>query len=635
MQQLYRSSMSINHSQQQNSVRRRPAKAVAFGLWAAAVCSLPTAHSVPFPQAPSPDPAPAPESPSPPPAEPVPPPTFEPIAAPAPGDTTINTGPGTKPTGTAGPKPSGGTTSGSTKTNTPILPTNTLTSANTLPTTATTPNLNPIITVSRPTTTTTSSSSTSSKSTIVATRAIPTESPYGQVIGPDKNGNLMLTVSLVVVFAVLAGMGLVVFCLFKRRSAKRRMHVFGGKGSGSDSPLASTSGLGEMLAAASVKEGGAGGSGDSTNGDPRRNSGTIGTVASDMDLRRTMLQEMSERHHSALLSRRSSTLSIGGPPLQNASTPSGTPHSAPLQMLSPTMMAARPHSMGGAYSLDPNGSGTSLNNYQNMNRSSQYEEYYGGSSLGPANPPFLYNGSSRPGSVNYTGSNEQLLMRPSSVTLSRRSSLSPGVCPQTPEMQSLPTRSKTISVGYPTAPQPHYAHSTTMPSPLAGPVSTAGYQRGSFVVSSSENLMASSSSSSGSPDRHQSGVLNSSNSIRSDGSSGEEDSLRPQPRQHSNLVIPPSITTRPRSSVGLTNSMYGQPSMGSGYYQPPMPQPQQQYQHYPANGSGTAYYSQPLPYVDNASYSGQQQQQSSSSSSDSGKGTSAGTEKNTGSATEK
>ncbi|KAG0290492.1 hypothetical protein BGZ96_006046 [Linnemannia gamsii] len=164
----------------------------------------------------------------------------------------------------------------------------------------------------------------------------------------------MLTVSLIVVFVILAGMGLVVYCLFRRRSAKKRMHGFGGIGGKNNSGS-----LGSSVAA--------GGSGIGSNRKSmtarRQSSTSLGGGNSVIDTGKggdpmaSALAEMQEQQRrisdvdmsralqqNALLSRRSSTLSLGGfhhhnhhQYVQQNQHPGG-------RVVSPTLGPARPQS---------------------------------------------------------------------------------------------------------------------------------------------------------------------------------------------------------------------------------------------------------------------------------------------------
>ncbi|KAG0352133.1 hypothetical protein BG005_008382 [Podila minutissima] len=270
----------------------------------------------------------------------------------------------------------------------------------------------------------------------------PSETPYGYVPTEDKNGGLMLTVSLVVIFVVLSAMGLVVFCLFKRRNAKHRMGVFG-KVNGS-----STNGLDDFM---------------SPGAEAKKRESIKGASGSEMNLNRESLQEMSEQHQNALMARRSSTLSLGS--LQQQQVNRGS-------MLNPAS-PARPTSIGSNYwggsahgtpVLGPHGSAHNSmmmgNDFVSRPMSpefmnGQYGEYYG-----PPHASYMYPGgtSSGAGSINYS-SNEQLMQYPqapfthhngSGSNMSRRSSLSPGLYPSQPEISQISpvARSKTISVAH-------------------------------------------------------------------------------------------------------------------------------------------------------------------------------------------
>ncbi|KAG0085650.1 hypothetical protein BGZ93_000533, partial [Podila epicladia] len=296
-------------------------------------------------------------------------------------------------------------------------------------------------------------SSSTKSSTKTSRIQQPSETPYGYVSTEDKSGGLMLTVSLVVVFVVLSAMGLVVFCLFKRRNAKHRMGVFG-KVSGS-----STNGLDDFM---------------SPGAEAKQRESIKGASGSEMNLNRESLQEMSEQHQSTLMARRSSTLSLGS--LQQQQVNRGS-------MLNPAS-PARPNSVGSNYwggsahgtpVLGPHGSAhnSMMIGSDFVSRpmspeftNGQYEDYYG-----PPHASYMYPGgaSSGAGSISYS-SNEQLMQYPqapfthhngSGSNMSRRSSLSPGLYPYQPEIsQNSPVaRSKTISVAHSSGaytPPPHH-----------------------------------------------------------------------------------------------------------------------------------------------------------------------------------
>ncbi|KFH69309.1 hypothetical protein MVEG_04124 [Podila verticillata NRRL 6337] len=285
--------------------------------------------------------------------------------------------------------------------------------------------------------------SATTKSTSQTTVSVqqPSETPYGYVSTDDTNGGVMLTVSLVVVFVVLSAMGIVVFCLFKRRNAKHRMGLFGRTPSNNGS----SGGLGDFMSP----------------GEGKKRESIRGASASEMDLNRESLQEMSEHHQNALMTRRSSTLSLGS--LQQTPVNRGS-------MLSPSL-SARPTSIGsnhwGGSMHGPQSAHNSMvigNDHLSPRssefRNSQYDGYYG-----PPQASYMYpsggsgNGSSN--SINYS-SNEQLLQYPhapfthhngsSGANMSRRSSLSPGLYPSQPTTESgrnsPVARSKTISVAH-------------------------------------------------------------------------------------------------------------------------------------------------------------------------------------------
>ncbi|KAG0366340.1 hypothetical protein BGX24_003759, partial [Mortierella sp. AD032] len=289
--------------------------------------------------------------------------------------------------------------------------------------------------------------------------------------GNEANNRIMLTVTLAVVFVILAGMGLVVYCLFRRRSAKRRMHVFGGI-SGNKNTIGSLDSSTAAAAGGSSGIGGGSGGRKSFAGGNRRSSvggdPIVTALAkmkeqqrriSDVDVSRA-LQDMTEQHQNALMTRRSSTLSLGG--LHNLNH---YQHSQQQQqhpgghVVSPTLGPLRPHSASGAAGYrGGNGVGGAdrggqLSRRQSMSgivigsgeyvagplesspdfRTTAYDDLYYPSRQ------FLYpsSGSGSSGA----NSNEQLLPPhhnhyqsyssgpPSSANMSRRSSLSPGAYP--------------------------------------------------------------------------------------------------------------------------------------------------------------------------------------------------------------
>ncbi|KAF9982563.1 hypothetical protein BGZ75_005969 [Mortierella antarctica] len=377
----------------------------------------------------------------------------------------------------------------------------------------------------------------------------------------------MLTISLAVVFSVLAGLGLVIFCLFRRRSAKRRMHIFG-KNHSHD--------VLEVI-------------GQSHNG---KNPGGAG----DDSLRRlssneaAALQEMSEQsRQSVRLSRRSSSQSLGQ---------GGNGHQS-MHLLSPRLSAARPHSSGHwSGSSGPRGNSASNSivigsgeyvagplESSGEFRNSQYDDYnsYGGL---PQPPRPLYPGPGG-GSSSYN-SNEQLLLHQhqhpfqnassySSTDLSRCSSLSTGLHPP-PHPQSEPIqlpsplfRAKTLQTGsYPGSsseslsgpPPPHRPsgpssrnHSADSGSSLPPHMANAHLQDTSRPRSMPVlNGMGTATPS------HLSRPMSA--SIGHPGVAVENmhperpHSMMPLNTSSSNLVIPPSITTRPRSVMTAQPSSY-------------------------------------------------------------------------------
>ncbi|KAG0026468.1 hypothetical protein BGZ81_006334 [Podila clonocystis] len=485
----------------------------------------------------------------------------------------------------------------------------------------------------------------------------PSETPYGFVSSDDKNGGTMLTVSLVVVFVVLSAMGLVVFCLFKRRNAKHRMGVFGKTNNGS-----STGGLGDFM---------------SPGAEARKRESIKGASGSEMDLKRESLQEMSEQHQNTLMARRSSTLSLGSLQQQH--------HANRGSMLRP-VSPVRPNSVGsnhwgGSVHGKPHGSAHNSmvmgNDFISRPmspefRNSQFDEYYG-----PPHASYMYPGgtSSGAGSINYS-SNEQLMQYPqapfthhngSGSNMSRRSSLSPGLYPYQPEMfQNSPVaRSKTISVthssGVYALPPPQQQHPYQTPyhsQPISAPAPVHQQPRvnsapiPTIVSNSSEELSGSNITT---PTQTPTESERASSTVNTDDAGSEEqkrsltpvgsgankhrsgehgwrpqsmsvlpgsgvgahmsmpphdDSGRPQSmmghhhhssstNSHSpspaNLLIPPSITTRRRSQMNnpSTSSMFSDHSVGM---QPPM----QGYYTKPHN----VYYHQPPPPSSASSGSG-------------------------------
>ncbi|KAF9426073.1 hypothetical protein BGZ94_006964 [Podila epigama] len=389
---------------------------------------------------------------------------------------TRTTAPPPKPT-VAPPKPPPNTTAAPTNTVPPVPtapPPEPVIPSSSLTTTATTVKTfsDNIITIN-PASTQSASQNTQSTESVR-----PTETPYGRWGSDTKSGGVMLIVSLVVVFVVLSIMGIVVFCLFRRRNAKHRMGIFGKPNSSSNS--SSASGLNDLVAAAATSGNkGHSGSDHGMSAGPRSSTQTPRSMTeSDMDLNKAFLQEMSEQHQNALMTRKSSTLSLGSMRAQHQQ------YHNRASMLSPTLQATRPHSMGSGYwagsqvgtpILGPSGG----NNYSAHSsivigsgdyisgpmpssgefRTSQYDESHG---LGYGLPaPHIYaNGSNGSGSLRYS-SNEMLLMKHpqapfthsngSSSSMSRRTSLSPGLYPsyvagQEKNQHSPVVRSKTISV---------------------------------------------------------------------------------------------------------------------------------------------------------------------------------------------
>ncbi|CAO3566870.1 unnamed protein product [Mortierella alpina] len=387
-----------------------------------------------------------------------------------------------------------------------------------------------------------------------------TGNPYGVIPPGDQNGGLMLTISLAVVFSVLAGLGLVVFCLFRRRSAKRRMHIFG-KNHSHD--------LLEVL-------------GQSHNS---KNAG-----AGDQSLRRlssndAAFQEMSEQsRNSVRLSRRSSSQSLGQ---------GGSGHQS-MHMLSPRLSTARPQSSGHwSGSSGPRGNNASDSiiigsgeyvagplESSGEFRNSQYDDYssYGGL---PQPPRPLYPGPGG-GSSSYN-SNEQLLLHQqqqqqhpfqqpgsySSADLSRRSSLSAGVHPLPPHPHSEPIhlqspllRAKTLQTGsYPgssseslAGPPPQRASGTPSRTPSADsgsslpPHMAHAHLQDLSRPRSMPMLNNMGLATPSHPPRHTSASMGGHPGAAVEHVLPERPySMMPLNNSASNLVIPPSITTRPRS----------------------------------------------------------------------------------------
>ncbi|KAG0203735.1 hypothetical protein BGX28_004083 [Mortierella sp. GBA30] len=459
---------------------------------------------------------------------------------------------------TVAPNPPGTTT-----TSEALIPTIAPTSAAAITTTTTTTTVRTfsdnVITIDVPTTTKHSHSSRSPASTGV---------PYGTIVDNDKNGGIMLTVSLAVVFGVLAALGVVVFCLFRRRSAKRRMNLFGKNNSD------------DVLGAI---------------GQSRKGGGIDEATE---ELSPVILQEMSEQdRQSALLSRRSSNLNISqGDPTGN-------------RMLSSSRT-------GSAYwngsAIDPRG-GSASNSIvigsgeyvagplesSDEFRNSQYDErnsYYG---LPGHSRPLYPGAGGGPSSYN---SNDQLLLHQqhtiqhgssfSSAELSRRSSLSPGLYPQ-PEPLHVPSplfRAKTVHAG-------SLAGSSTedLPGPeqLSVPPQMLGMNPESHPRPRSMPML-------NNPQPYHARNMNA--SMGGQGYQNENLSFPDRPHSmmpvsqinqaSSNLVIPPSITTRPRSQMIVYNMYPGQHQAPAAQFQQQQQQQQQPYyeapytQHYSNSNNG-------------------------------------------------
>ncbi|KAG0316859.1 hypothetical protein BGZ99_006630 [Dissophora globulifera] len=294
----------------------------------------------------------------------------------------------------------------------------------------------------------------------------PSETPYGLIEDDDTNGGTMLIVSLVVVFVVLAGLGFVTFCLFRRRSAKRRKVGLFGSGSGKPSVhtmASSSSELDTMIAAAAAAQprasrqsfGGASVRGDGYGGD------------AELNRHGSLLQEMSEQHQSALLTRKSSALSMRsgyhmGQQGQGSSDNNNGGGHPGTRMLSPVLASSRPYSQGsshwggstigagtGAGAGGDYGSGSAPMGPEASRdfHNAHYDEYYGAAHA-PPQPLYAINSHNGSGSLHGSyaseySSNEHLLMPhrysqqqqrhqhsgASSFDLAPRSSLSPGPFP--------------------------------------------------------------------------------------------------------------------------------------------------------------------------------------------------------------
>ena len=434
-----------------------------------------------------------------------------------------------------------------------------------------------IITVDVPT--------SSNNGVVTSTANLPTETPYGWTDDKNTNGGLMLTVSLVVVFVVLAGLILVVFCLFRRRSAlaRRQMRQLS-KGASSSSVLEnghasnaggktgttlrdsnnrhsfsgirSTSGGGSRSSGIFLANGGAGlaGSNASQNGSGIGTPGTGSNYgASEIDINRA-LQEMSELHQSHRLSKRSSTLSLG--------------HS---RMLSPVMSAAavagaRPPSlMGSGYysgsnSGTPGGPGTDSNSR--------------------ANSFVMGGGSSSTG----TGSGGDYI---SGHLLESSSSSGPS------EFRNSQYDEHNGRVSPLPQPPHHQQQQEFMQEPSPQLLGTGQGDVAAGSVQTTDRVMSPPSSLLLTPQVHVHPFPQLNRSTGHLPMHGERPhSMMVAPQSSSTLVIPPSITTRRRSMMN-TNNMYvaqaGQrpPSFIAqqqqpAYYasSPPPPQLYQQQQHH-------------------------------------------------------
>ncbi|KAF9398971.1 hypothetical protein BGX21_006998 [Mortierella sp. AD011] len=334
-------------------------------------------------------------------------------------------------------------------------------------------------------------------------------------------------------------MGLVVYCLFRRRASKRGLNLFGkGSNSGSSSP----------------------------NGLNNISSDDLGTASSrrtsDMDLSRA-LQEMTEQHHGVLLSRKSSALSLG-PNFHGQGAQAGN------RILSPTLSAPRPYSQGTGYWTSP-GSGLGIagnrgsftpgpmepsRDYRGSQysayRGSQYSDYYGAPGTSQ-HPPYF---NAMGGSLDFSSSdrlplpNHHLYRTGSgNFSVGGRSSLSPGLCPNPEPLQnpSPLSRAKTISTysghsnpasayGAPhhSHPYPYYRHPPGQPIHTVSNTCTA--------ESSSDDIHESDSSRLTSEPQVSAAAT--------EGCGEANEFAHPQILNRGvspNIEIPPSITTRRRS----------------------------------------------------------------------------------------
>ncbi|KAF9919311.1 hypothetical protein BX616_008329 [Lobosporangium transversale] len=439
-------------------------------------------------------------------------------AAPAPGDVVSTTPPSqSTPTATQAPPAAGSPATASNPVSSIPIQTATTTSpilgiTITMATTTTRTFVDNIITVDRP---------PSSTNTSASQGLVPTGSPNG-VAKDDKNGGLMLIVSLAVVFGVLAGMGMVICCLLHRRSAKRRQHLFG-KGPSPHSVLVSA---GKNKAGAKDQEG---------------SGPTIDEGSS---------QEMAEHHRNTHLSRIDSTVSLGQRTLGLA-----------------TRQDSRNLSSTQAYSqyTGPNGevalSGGQIDMMYGLGNS-QYDGYYSTSNISQQ----LVYPNAFAGAPDYN-SNDQLLLphppslhpsAPSSLNSSRRSSQSPALQLQS-EISQIPS--------------PPFG--ATIVGNGVAPIDQRGFIADASLEKESVNLRRMSTQGAYSC-RSRSPLASSSGDLlerpHADG---------PTHPQSANIIIPPSITTRPRSFM-TSNTMFAA-GTGSGQNQTQGPQPissQQPQQYY-------------------------------------------------------
>ncbi|KAF9289983.1 hypothetical protein BGZ68_008184 [Mortierella alpina] len=358
-----------------------------------------------------------------------------------------------------------------------------------------------------------------------------TGKPYGVIPQGDNNGGLMLTISLAVVFSVLAGLGLVVFCLFRRRSAKRRMHIFG-KNHSHD--------LLEVIGQSHNKQNG-------------KNAGAGEDSIRRLSSNEAAHPEMSEQNRQSVrLSKRSSSQS--------------------MRILSPRLSTARPHSSGHwSGSSGPRGNSASNSivigsgeyvagplESSGEFRNSQYDDYnsYGGLPQPPR--PFSY----------------------SSADMSRSSSPSAGLHqPSHPQSEPIyiPSplfRAKTLHTGsYPgssseslTGP-PHRPSGSSSRNPSADSGSSLPPHMSNAHLqehSRPRSMPMLNGMGTATPthlSRHMSASMGNTGAAVENMHPERPYSMMPLNNSSSNLVIPPSITTRPRSAMTTQVMHPGQPSI--------------------------------------------------------------------------